>query len=214
MGKVSLIRRKGKGGIFKSHVKHRIAPAKFRTLDYAEKNGYIRGVVKDIVHDPGRGAPLAKVIFRDPYKYKLKVEYFVANEGMYTGQFVYVGKKATLISGNVLPLSSIPDGTIICNVEGEANDGGQFARASGTSAIIMGRSDDGSKVRIKLPSGDRKAINSDCRAMIGLIAGGGRTDKPIMKAGTNYHRFKAKRNRYPRCRPVAMNPVDHRFGGG
>ena len=78
----------------------------------------------------------------------------------------------------------------------------------------MGRSDDGNTVRVKLPSGDRKALKSECRAMVGIIAGGGRTDKPILKAGVNYHRFKAKRNKYPRCRPVAMNPVDHKFGGG
>jgi len=64
---------------------HRVAPARFRDLDYAERHGYIRGIVKDIVHDPGRGAPLAKVVFRNPYKYKLDTEYFIATEGMYSG---------------------------------------------------------------------------------------------------------------------------------
>jgi len=60
---------------------------------------YIKGVVKDILHDPGRGAPLAKVVFRDIYKYKQRTEYFIAVEGMYTGQFVYAGNKgkATLL---------------------------------------------------------------------------------------------------------------------
>ena len=57
---------------------------------------YLKGVVKDIVHDPGRGAPLAKVVFRDQYKYKLRTEYFIAVEGMYTGMFVYCGNKGNV----------------------------------------------------------------------------------------------------------------------
>jgi len=175
---------------------------------------YLRGVVKELVHDPGRGAPLAKVIFRDPYHYKHRTEFFVAAEGMYSGQYVFVGKKAALAIGNVLPLSAIPDGTIVCNVEGAINDKGQFARASGTSAIVIGRSEESGKVRIRLPSGDRKTVPSECRAMIGVVAGGGRVDKPIMKAGVQFHKYHAKRHIWPRVRPVAMNPVDHRFGGG
>ena len=170
--------------------------------------------MKEIVHDPGRGAPLAQVIFRDPYHFKHRTEYFVAAEGMYSGQYVYVGKKATLSIGNVLPLSAVPDGTVVCNVEGELNDKGQFARASGTSAVVIGRSEEGDKVRIRLPSGDRKTVPAECRAMIGVVAGGGRIDKPILKAGVQWHKFHAKRHCFPRVRPVAMNPVDHRFGGG
>ena len=80
--------RKGAGSVFTAHNKHRVAPTRFRKLDYIEKKGYIKGVVKDIVHDPGRGAPLAKVVFRDPYKYKLRTEYFIAAEGVYKGQHI------------------------------------------------------------------------------------------------------------------------------
>jgi len=133
---------------------------------------------------------------------------------MYTGQYVYVGKKATLAIGNVLPLSAVPDGTVVCNVEGLLNDKGQYARSSGTSAMVIGRSEEGDKVRIRLPSGDRKTVSSECRAMVGVVAGGGRIDKPILKAGIQWHKYKAKRHMFPRVRPVAMNPVDHRFGGG
>ena len=93
MGRVIRGQRKGAGSIFRSHTKHRKGAAKLRTLDYAERHGYIKGVVKDIIHDPGRGAPLAVVVFRDPYRYQLRKELFVATEGMYTGQFVYCGKK-------------------------------------------------------------------------------------------------------------------------
>eukprot|EP00831_Metopus_contortus_P010792 TRINITY_DN1422_c0_g1_i6.p1 TRINITY_DN1422_c0_g1~~TRINITY_DN1422_c0_g1_i6.p1 ORF type:complete len:279 (-),score=21.24 TRINITY_DN1422_c0_g1_i6:50-886(-) len=213
MGKVIRGQRKGKAHIFRAHTLHRVAPAKFRNLDFAEKEGYLRGVVKEIVHDPGRGAPLAKVIFRDPTHYKHRTEYFIAAEGMYSGQYVYVGSKATLAVGNVLPLSSIPDGTIICNVEARVNDKGQFARTSGTSAVVIGRSED--RVRIRLPSGERKTVDASCRAMVGIVAGGGRIDKPILKADSQYHKYKAKKwGPFPRTRGVAMNPVDHRFGGG
>lgn len=90
---------------------------KLRSLDYAEKHGYIRGVVKEIIHDPGRGAPIAKIQFLNAYRYKRDNELMVATEGMYTGQFIYCGKKASLTVGNVLPLNVVPEGTIVCNVE-------------------------------------------------------------------------------------------------
>ena len=80
-----------------AHTKHRRGPAKFRALDFAERQGYIKGVVKQIVHDPGRGAPLAVVHFHDPYRYKIRKEVFVASEGMYTGQFVYCGTKGKFL---------------------------------------------------------------------------------------------------------------------
>merc|ERR1712220_18869 len=103
MGRVIRGQRKGAGSVFKAHTKHRRGPAKFRNLDFAERSGYIKGVVKQIVHDPGVGAPLAVVHFHDPHRYKIRKEVFVAAEGMYTGQFVYCGRKATLTIGNVLP---------------------------------------------------------------------------------------------------------------
>jgi len=93
MGKIILTQRKGRGGIFESRNKHRIGPAKLRVLDYAEKHGVIRGVVREIKHDPGRGAPLAAVSFRNPIKYQRVTQMFIAVEGMYTGQFVFCGKK-------------------------------------------------------------------------------------------------------------------------
>merc|ERR1711897_53913 len=98
-------------GIFTSHNKHRKGAARLRAADYAERHGYIKGVVKDIIHDPGRGAPLAIVEFRDPYKFKKRKETFIAVEGMYTGQFIYCGKKATLTIGNVMPVGAMPEGS-------------------------------------------------------------------------------------------------------
>lgn len=93
MGRVIRAQRKGRGSVFKSHTHYRKGAAKLRALDFAEREGYIKGVITEILHDPGRGAPLARVDFRNPYKYKKAKETFVATEGMYTGQAVYCGKK-------------------------------------------------------------------------------------------------------------------------
>ena len=113
MGRVIRSQRKGRGSIFRAHQHTRKGAAKLRPVDFAERHGYIKvigskvkchishhvlfpwyqGVVKDIIHDPGRGAPLAKVVFRDPYRFKMRKETFIATEGMYTGQFIYCGKK-------------------------------------------------------------------------------------------------------------------------
>ncbi|ETS59772.1 hypothetical protein PaG_06296 [Moesziomyces aphidis] len=286
MGRVIRAQRKS-GGIFTAHTKHNKAPAKLRVYDYAERNGYIRGVVKEIIHDAGRfsggdgisdrsrrtehrstqalaehslefigtgrhlgrhgsiqasdcrqqmnaniaaarsasnvtcasivhatGAPLAKVAFRDPYKYRTRVETFVATEGLSTGQFVYCGKKAALNVANVLPLSSLPEGTIVCNVEEKSGDRGSLARTSGNYATIIGHDSNGKTSRIRLPSGAKKTVPSTSRATIGIVAGGGRIDKPLLKAGRAHHKFKVKRNSWPRTRGVAMNPVDHPHGGG
>ena len=158
----------------------RKAPAKFRPLDFAERSGYVRGIVKEIIHDPGRGAPLARVVFRDPYKFRLHTETFIANEGMYTGQFIYAGKNANLTVGNILPLGSVPEGTVVSNVEEKVGDRGTLGRTSGNYVTVVGHNPDEGKTRIKLPSGAKKVVNSRSRAMIGIVAGGGRTDKPLL----------------------------------
>ncbi|GAU13209.1 hypothetical protein TSUD_234150 [Trifolium subterraneum] len=81
MGRVIRAQHKGAGSVFKSHTHHRKGPARFRSLDFEERNGYVKGVVvTDIIHDPGRGAPLAKVTFRHPFGYKKQNELFVVAE--------------------------------------------------------------------------------------------------------------------------------------
>lgn len=178
------------------------------------RHGYIRGIVKSIIHDPGRGAPLAKVVFKHPYKYKQQEETFVATEGMFTGQFIYCGKKASLTVGNVLPVGSMPEGTIVCNIEEKVGDRGAMARVAGNYATIISHNVDDRKTRIKLPSGSKKVIDSNCRAAVGIIASGGIIDKPLLKAGRAFHKYRVKRNSWPKTRGVAMNPVDHPHGGG
>lgn len=83
-----MIRPQKKGrpqSIYKAHTFHRVGEARYRALDYSEKHGYVKGVVKEIIHDPGRGAPLALVQFKDPYSYKSINKYYLAVEGMYSG---------------------------------------------------------------------------------------------------------------------------------
>jgi len=214
MGRIIRAQRKGEAGIWKSHTKHRKGAAKLRSYDFAERHGYIKGLVREIIHDPGRGAPLAKVVFKHPYKFKHVTETLVAAEGMYTGQFIYCGRKATLNVGNVLPLAAMPEGTIVCNVEAKVGDRGSFARASGNYATIITHNPDDNKTKIRLPSGAKKVVSASSRAMVGIVAGGGRIDKPMLKAGASYWKYKAKRNSWPIVRGVAMNPVDHPHGGG
>jgi len=214
MGRVIRGQRKGTGGIFKSKVKHRAGAARLRVLDYSERHGYVKGLVKDIIHDSGRGAPLAKVVFRNTYKYKLNKELMVAVEGLFTGQYVYFGKNAQLAVGNCMPIGKMPEGTICSMLEDKYADRGTLARASGTYCTVVGHSEDGKKSMVKLPSGARKKLSSGSRAVVGIVAGGGRIDKPLLKAGTAFHKYRVKRNCWPRVRGVAMNPVEHPHGGG
>ncbi|CAD7682137.1 unnamed protein product [Nyctereutes procyonoides] len=135
---------------------------------------------------------LAKVVFRDPYRFKKRTELFIATEGIHTGQF----------------------GTIVCCLEEKPGDRGKLAQASGNYATVISHNPETKKTQVKLLSGSKKVISSANRAVVGVVAGGGRIDKPILKAGGAYHKYKAKRNCWSRVRGVAMNPVEHPFGGG
>jgi len=214
MGKVIRPCRKGKGSVFTAHTTGRRGAVSMKRADFAERNGYTKGVVREIYHDSGRGAPVAKIQFKDAYRFKRINTLLPAAEGMFSGQFIFAGKKAKLSVGNILPLGQVPDGTVICNIEAKPNDCGKIARASGDYAIIISQDHDRGVCRVRLPSGSKKTLSSKCRAMIGLVAGGGRTDKPMLKAGRAFHKYRVKRNEWPIVRGVAMNPVDHPHGGG
>jgi large subunit ribosomal protein L8e len=151
---------------------------------------------------------------------------------MYTGQFIYAGKNANLTVGNVLPLGSLPEGTVVTNVEEKTGDRGALGRTSGNYVTVIGHNPDEGKTRVKLPSGAKKVVQSSARGMVGIVAGGGRTDKPMLsmcpalirswlhitneiaEASRAKHKFAVKRNSWPKTRGVAMNPVDHPHGGG
>ena len=206
--------RKGAGSVFRSHTKLRKGAAKMKTLDYADRKGYTKGTVKKIIHEPGRGAPLAEIHFQNPYKLKTDKFLYVAVEGMYSGQFIYSGAKAKLAIGNVLPLRAMPEGTVCCNIEHKVGDRGKLAKCSGNSCTVISHNEDTKMTSLRMPSGCKKNVPWNARAMIGIVAGGGRLDKPLLKAGRAFHKYKNKRNCWPKVRGVAMNPVEHPFGGG
>jgi len=213
MGKPIRVQRKGRGSVYSSVNAHRVGASRMRPYDLTERHAQIRGIVKKIMHDPGRGAPVALIRFKNPIKYCKQEITMAAPEGMYTGQYVRCGRKAPLAVGNILPVGQCPEGTLICNLESRPGDRGSYIRASGAVGSVIAQTATGKTV-VRLPSGQKKVIKSVCRAMVGVIAGGGRPEKPIMKAGRAYWRAKAKRNVWPRVRGVAMNPVEHPHGGG
>ena len=172
-----------------------------------EDDDVIRGTVVDIEHDPARSAPIAAVEFEDGDQRLILVP-----EGVAVGEEIQVGVSAEIKPGNTLPLAEIPEGVPVCNVEANQGDGGRFARASGVNADLI--THDRNAAVIQLPSGEVKRLDPQCRATIGVVAGGGRTEKPMVKAGNKYHKMKARGTKWPRVRGVAMNAVDHPFGGG
>lgn len=170
------------------------------------RKGEVVGEVKDITHDSARSAPVALVEFEDGEKRAI-----IAPEGLKVGDTVELGVTAPVEPGNTLPVGEIPEGVPIHNIEIQPNDGGKMVKASGTYAFVVTHEKDAT--RIKLPSGEFKALNPECRATIGKVAAGGRKDKPFVKAGNKSKAMKAKGLPYPKVSGVAMNAADHPFGG-
>jgi len=172
-----------------------------------EDGDVVSGTVVDIEHDPARSAPVAAIEFEDDDQ-----RLVLAPEGITVGDEIQIGVSAAIEPGNTLPLAEIPEGVPVCNVEANQGDGGKFARASGVSATLLAH--ERSAAVVQLPSDEMKRLDPQCRATIGVVAGGGRTEKPMLKAGTKHHKAKARGMVWPRVRGVAMNAVDHPFGGG
>ena len=213
MGHIIRAQRRGNGNVFRAHTHHRKGAAKFRAIDQVERTSQLVGVVKALIHDPGRGAPLMTIVFRKPNNAGLESKNVIAPEGVHTGQLIACGPEAKLHVGNILPLGSIPEGAEVNNVEHHPGDGGRYGRCSGDSCRVISHSDDG-YTRVQLPSGRKVVVSSNCRACLGVVAGGGRLEKPLLKAGTVAHKYRAKRKTWPVVRGTAMNPVDHKHGGG
>lgn len=202
MGKIIRAQRIGKGSpTYRAKSWRRVGEIKLPPLREGE------AVVVDIIHDPGRSAPVARVRYRDGQE-----RLILAPEGIKVGDKIMASPSAPIKPGNTLPLAEIPEGTLIHNIELKPGDGGKLARASGTYAILI--SHDVGRVTVQLPSGELKELDPRCRATIGVVAGGGRSEKPFLKAGKKYHLMLAKGKPYPRVKGVAMNVVDHPFGGG
>ncbi|MWV39214.1 MULTISPECIES: 50S ribosomal protein L2 [Natrialba] len=205
MGRRILGQRRGRGTSTFRAPSHRYKAK----LDHKkeEDGDVVRGTVVDIEHDPARSAPIAAIEFDDGDQ-----RLVLAPEGIGVGEEIQVGVSAEIKPGNTMPLAEIPEGVPVCNVEANPGDGGKFARASGTNADLI--THDRNAAVVQLPSGEVKRLDPQCRATIGVVAGGGRTEKPMVKAGNKYHKMKARGTKWPRVRGVAMNAVDHPFGGG
>jgi len=143
----------------------------------------------------------------------LKIKVF-KHKRFYLLPLDFIFNSATLTIGNILPLGQMPEGTVCCNIEQYAGDRGKLVKCSGDYAVIISHDEDKGTTRFRLPSGAKKTVSSLCRGMVGIIAGGGRTDKPMLKAGAAFHKYRVKRNEWPKVRGVAMNPVEHPHGGG
>lgn len=208
MGKRIIQQRRGRGTFTYRSPSHNFKGSlKLRKYDDTEKSKSIKGKIIDFLHCPGHSAPLAKIKYEDgetillaaPMKMRI-------NDELFSGTNAPIGK------GNVLPLKNISDGTLIYNIESKPGDGGKFVRSSGVSAKVLSRA--GTNVLVQLPSKKKKTFNINCRAVIGEIAGGGRKEKPFVKAGKRHHAMRARGKLYPLTSGVAMNAVDHPFGSG
>lgn len=167
----------------------------------------ITGVVEEILHDPGRSSPLVKIRLQNNKKTLM-----IAPEGIMVGDTLkFTGTKDCEI-GNVLPIGTIPEGYPVYNIEMKPGDGGKLVRAGGSNASVV--SHDAKGTIIRLPSGQFKTLHSQCRATIGIPAGGGRKDKPFMKAGKKWFARRKKGRQYPIVRGTAMNAAAHPHGGG
>lgn len=205
MGKRTLVRRRGRGGKqFRAITVGKLAPAKYPNFKLDEHHS---GTVVDIVHERGRDAPLARIHFDDN-----TYSYVPAPNGTTVGSRIEIGVGATATARNILSLESIPDGTLICNIEKNAGDGGKLIKSAGSSALVFAHGTEG--VTLKFPSGKFLIVNPKCRAMIGIIAGAGRKDKPFLKAGNRAKYMQAHGRLYPTVRGIAQAAVYHPHGGG
>jgi large subunit ribosomal protein L2 len=204
VGKRILQRRRGKAGIqFRAPSKGKVAPVRYPKMNAPDG----AATVTAILDERGRSAPLAQLKMEGD-----RYTYLPAVAGMSVGQQVALGPAAQVHEGNIMPLSRIPEGTRICNIELRPGDGGRLVRASGTSAVLFSKA--GGRAILKLPSGKNILVSDVCRATIGEVAGGGRREKPFLTAGARHHAMRAAGRVYPRMRGIAMAVVYHPFGGG
>ena len=175
---------------------------KFRIIDFKRNKFDVPGTVLRLEYDPNRSANIALIEYTDGER-----RYILAPVGLSQGDTVISSKEADIKPGNALPITSIPVGTVIHNIELYPGKGAQLVRSAGTAAQLMAR--EGTMAQIRMPSGEYRLVRSNCMATIGQV---GNVDH------ANIHIGKAGRKRHMGIRPTvrgsAMNPVDHPHGGG
>jgi large subunit ribosomal protein L2 len=197
-------KRAGRNNAGKITVRHQGGGHKqrYRVIDFKRQKDGARGIVKTIEYDPNRSANISLLQYEDGTK-----TYILSPKGIEVGQNVYSGPDADIKVGNALPLSNIPAGTVVHNIEMKPGKGGQLVRSAGTSAQVLGK--EGKYALIRLGSGETRLILSSCRATIGAVGNEQHELINIGKAGRS--RWLGKR---PSVRGSVMNPNDHPHGGG
>jgi large subunit ribosomal protein L2 len=174
----------------------------YRVVDFKRRKFDVPATVERLEYDPNRSAFIALLNYEDGEQ-----AYILAPQRLAVGDTVVSGQRADIKPGNAMPLSSIPVGTIVHNVEMKAGKGGQIARAAGTYVQLVGR--ESGYALLRLGSGEVRMVRAECMASIGAVSNPDQANTKLGKAGRN--RWLGKR---PSVRGVAMNPVDHPHGGG
>jgi len=202
MGKSLIQQARGKGGPgYRSKSFAFAGDAKMR----ADTASLVRGTVTEIIKCPGHTAPLIEIKYEDGIEALMPAPEFIK-----VGDVVQAGPGSEVSSGNAMKLREIPEGTPIYNIEAQPGDGGKFCRTCGSGARVLAKTD--SYATIQLPSKQEKLFNLNCRACIGIIAGGGRLEKPMLKAGVKHFRKRMNNKRWPNPSAAAQNAVDHPYG--
>ena len=201
---VTLKKHSGRNSRGKITVRHRGGGtrSKYRIIDFKRNKDDIPGKVATIEYDPNRSAYIALINYADGEK-----RYILAPEGLKVGDVLMSGQKADIKSGNALPLSNIPVGTMIHNIEMKPGKGGQLVRSAGNGAQLMAKED--KYVQVRLPSGEVRKVRMECRATIGEVGNEDHANINIGKAGRKRHM-----GIRPTVRGSVMNPNDHPHGGG
>ena len=197
-------RQAGRNNQGKITVRHRGGGAKkkYRIVDFKRRKDGISATVLGIEYDPNRTANIALICYEDGEK-----AYILAPEGLTDGMKVMNGPEAEVRVGNCLPLSEIPVGTQIHNIELHPGKGGQMVRSAGNSAQLMAK--EGRYATLRLPSGEMRMVLGECRASIGVVGNGDHNLINVGKAGRKRHM-----GIRPTVRGSVMNPNDHPHGGG
>ena len=174
----------------------------YRHVDFKRKKDGVPARVQSIEYDPNRTTRIALVFYADGEK-----SYILAPHGLSVGDVVQSGPDAEISLGNTLPLTNIPTGTVVHNLELTPGRGGQLVRGAGTGAQVLSR--EGEYVLIRLPSGQMRRVLLRCRASVGQLSNPDHKNESLGKAGASRHM-----GRRPKVRGVAKNPVDHPHGGG
>ena len=174
----------------------------YRIVDFKRRKWDMPATVERIEYDPNRTAFIALVKYEDG-----ELNYVLAPQRLAVGDKIVAGAKVDIRPGNAMPLSGMPIGTIIHNVEMKPEKGGQIARSAGSYAQFVGR--DGGYAQIRLGSGELRLVRQECMATVGAVSNADHSNQNFGKAGRT--RWKGKR---PSVRGVAMNPIDHPHGGG